>query len=97
MAFCASVILKKVRELDSFTFLKKQIILILIYACTCFYNGLYLLNQFKQLNFWSQPRNLWYKVLFGICIETLAGVALTWLFWNLAFTYWVSAKQLKYF
>ena len=83
MLVMASFELHKLRARKSFAFLKHQITLIIIYSATVFFNGLFLLG-IPQFDFWCSD-SLWYKVMFGIILEYVAGLSLSWLFWNLTY------------
>ena len=87
--------LKKLNERKSFSFLKQEIMLILVFATTVLINGLVLM-RIEAFNFW-RPGEKWYKVMFGIIVEYAAGLSLSWVFWSLTYTYWVSAQSLLFF
>ena len=83
MLVSASLEMEKIRARKSFIFLKYQITLVIIFALTVFFNGLFLL-RIQQFDFWC-PTEKWYKLMFGIILEYAAGLSLSWLFWNLTY------------
>ena len=87
--------MKKLNERKSFLFLKQTIVLILVFATTVFINGLFLM-RIEVFNFWKVGEK-WYRVMFGIILEYAAGLSLSWVFWGLTYTYWVSAQSLLFF
>ena len=95
MLVTASFQLRKLNERKSFVFLKQEIMLILVFATTVLINGLFLM-RIEAFNFW-RPGEKWYKVMFGIIVEYAAGLSLSWVFWSLTYTYWVSAQSLLFF
>ena len=94
MILTGVISLLQVRRRQSFSFLKIQITLIIVFGVSVIFNGLFLLN-IEAFNFWCAGEQ-WYKVLLGIAVEYSAGLSLSLLFWNLSHTYWVSAKSLQF-
>lgn len=86
----AIVLFIKIKKLQSFTFLKNQTLLILIYAFTLFWYSIELIGAKSilfQIYCMDQP---WYIFTLGITFSFVGAISETLVFWNLAFMYWSS-------
>lgn len=85
----AVVILRELTRLKSFSFLKTEVYLLIISQAAQFFYGL---QRVLYLDFIKYG---WYgPILVGI-LEMGSILSLQLFFWNLAFTYWLSSRQLK--